>query len=303
MRPFSELRLLVGCILNHPSNRRHRTRALLRLVWWQIRKKLTKVPAVVRVGANRRFKAVCDSAFSSMVVYTVLPEWDEMRFLLRILRPSDGFLDIGANVGFYTVLASTIVTDGPLLAFEANPRNLGVLRDQIELNKLARAEVFGVALGKATGEVRFLDSCREMGTIARADAPQATLITVPCARLDDCLEGRDLPAYVVAKMDVEGCENLVLEGATATLRGGRVAVWLFELNQAALRDHDGSAEMLFDIFVRNGYSLAYWDEELQRLGRRGDDGDMGRENYVACLDFDALKLRIQTSAPLPPVWG
>ena len=185
MHSLSELRWLVGCVVDHPSNRGHRARAFCRFVWWQLRKRMTNAAAFVRVGQTRRFKVVCDSAFSSMVVYNGLPEWDEMRFLLRILRPTDGFIDIGANVGFYTVLASTIIADGPLLAFEANPRNLDVLRDQVALNKLAKAEIFGTALGNATGELSFMDSGRETGSSASGNAPQARLITVPSKRQMD----------------------------------------------------------------------------------------------------------------------
>ena len=289
--PFSELRWLLGCVLNHPGNRHHRVRAFFRFAWWQLRKRLIKRPAIVRVGKTRRFKAVCDSPFSSMVVYNGLSEWDEMNFLLRILRPSDGFMDIGANVGFYTVLASTIVT-GPLLAFEANPRNLEVLRDQVKLNQLANAEVFGTALGNSTGELSFFDSGRETGSIASGEDARGKLITVPCSRLDDCLAGRGLPEFVVAKMDVEGCENLILEGASATLESGRVAVWLFEVNDGALRKHGGSAEKLFATFSGHGCSIHYWDEEARRLGKKGDEHDSQRENYLACRDIAMVGRRI-----------
>ena len=288
---FSELRWLLGCVLRHPGNRHRRVRAVLRFVWWQFHKRLIKRPAIVRVGKARHFKAVCDSPFSSMVVYNGLPEWDEMNFLLRILRPSDGFLDIGANVGFYTVLASTIV-EGPLLAFEANPRNLEVLREQVTLNHLANAQVFGTALGNITGELSFFDSGRETGSIASEKDAGARLITVPCSRLDDCLAGCSLPECVVAKMDVEGCESLILEGAVGVLSSGRIAVWLFELNEAALRKHGGSGEKLLAAFSENGYSIHYWDEERRRFGKMGDECDSDRENYVACRDVAAIERRL-----------
>lgn len=228
-------------------------------------------------------------------MYSGLSEWDEMKFLLRTLRPSDGFIDIGANVGFYTVLASTIVTEGPLLAFEANPRNLGMLRDQVKLNQLANAEVFGTALGNTTGQLSFFDSGREGGSIACETDPDAMLITVPCARLDDCLKSNALPEWTVAKMDVEGCESLVIEGASEVIRTRRIAVWLFELNDPALRKHASSADTLLDQFSQHGYSIHYWDEEKQRFGKKGDEGDRNRENYLACLDATEVGARLTAS--------
>jgi hypothetical protein len=67
-----------------------------------------------------------DSKFSSLVFYTKLPDWDEMNFLLRVLRPGDGFVDIGANVGFYTLLASARCSSDCIWAAEALPRNIEV---------------------------------------------------------------------------------------------------------------------------------------------------------------------------------
>lgn len=207
----------MGCVLNHPANRHRRIRAMLRFVWWQFRKRLSKRPAIIRVGANRKFLVLCDSRFSSMVVYDGLPEWDEMKFVLRVLRASDGFIDIGANVGFYTVLAATILTDGPLFAFDANPRNHEVLRDQVKLNALSNAEVFGTALGNATGELSFFDSGRETGSIATEGDAGGKLVTVPCSRLDDCLADRSLPPYV--RGGENGCGGLRSAGAGGGHRG------------------------------------------------------------------------------------
>lgn len=289
---ISELRTLLACVLEHPANQRHRLRALFRFGWWQFRKRLSKSPAIVRVGTNRRFKVVTDSPFSSVVVYSGLPEWDEMRFLQRVLRPTDGFIDIGANVGFYTVLASTIVTQGPLLAFEANPRNLDVLRDQVKLNELTNATVFATALGNSTGELSFFNSGRDGGSIACESDPSSSRITVPCSRLDDCLAGKRLPETVVAKMDVEGCEVLVLEGAVEAMASGRIAAWVFELNDLALRKHGASGDDLLRIFSKHGYAIHYWDEERQRLGKKGDDGDVNRANYLACRDLGLIERRI-----------
>ena len=294
---LSEFRWLLGCILKHPSNRGHRFSAFCRFAWWQIRKRLFKRPVIIRVGETRRFKVVCDSPFSSTVIYNALPDWDEMNFLLRFLRPSDGFIDIGANVGFYTVLASTIVNQGPLLAFEANPRNAEVLRDQVELNSLENAEVFCTALGNSAGEISFIDSGRETGSIAEGGASAGKLITVPCARLDDCLDKRALPDCVVAKMDVEGCEALVLEGARKVMENGRITIWLFELNNVALHEHGNSAESLLQMFSQYGYSIAYWDEDQQRIGRRGDKSDTGRANYLACRDIGSIERRVLAAPP------
>ena len=290
---IKELVWLLGHVLRHPDNRRHRWRATLRFFHWQLHKRLRKTPITVRVGTNRSFKVVCDSSFSSLVVYNRLPDWDEMNFLLRLLRPADGFIDIGANVGFYTVLASTVVTVGPILTIEANPKNVLILREQIQLNDLQNTTVMDFALGNVAGEVAFSDSSRETGSLASGDEADGCVIKVPCKTLDAVLGSLALPDCTIAKMDVEGCEEMILQGGTKTLVQKRIGVWLFELADTGLKRHHSSAEQLVKIFNDHGYSVHYWDEESRRLGKRGDETDTDRANYIACLDAERIVQRLR----------
>lgn len=287
-----ELVWLLGHVLQHPDNRQHRLRATLRFFHWQLHKRLRKTPITVRVGMNRWFKVICDSNFSSLVVYNRLPDWDEMNFLMRLLRPEDGFIDIGANVGFYTVLASTVVTAGPILSVEANPKNVPILREQVQLNGLQNATVMDFALGNVDGEVAFSDSSRETGSLASVSEADGRLIKVPCKTLDAVLGNLALPDWTIAKMDVEGCEEMILQGGTETLAQKRVCIWLFELADAGLQRHDSSADRLVEFFQQHGYSIHYWDEEARRFGQRGDSGDVERANYLACAKPDAVRKRL-----------
>ena len=290
---INELIWLLGHVLRHPNNRRQRLRAVRRFFRWQLHKRLRKTPITVRVGTNRSFKVVCDSSFSSLVVYNRLPDWDEMNFLLRLLHPSDGFIDIGANVGFYTVLASTVVTDGPILSVEANPKNVLILREQVQLNGLQNATVMDFALGNVAGEVAFSDSSRETGSLATGSEADSCVIKVPCKTLDAVLGSLTLPEWTIAKMDVEGCEEMILRGGTDTLAQKRVGVWLFELADSGLKRHHSSAEQLVRLFNDHGYSIHYWDEEARRFGKRGDEADTDRANYIACVDAEQIVERLR----------
>ena len=283
MTRIREFRTLLHHILIHPNNRNGKFAAIFRLMKWQLLKNVSKKGVIVPVGTNRLFKVVCDSKFSSLVIYNRLPDWDEMNFLLRFLRHGDAFIDIGANVGFYTVLASTVISEQPLIAIEANPRNVTILREQVALNKLSNVRVFETALGNTNGELIFEDISRETGSLAPRSDFSGPQIRVSCSLLDDVLASLNIAAPVlVAKMDTEGCEGMILEGAEKTLRAGTVGIWLFELADVSLRRHGSSAEELVSMFEKHGYSILYWDEEHRRLGRRGDEYDSGRANYLAC---------------------
>lgn len=279
MSRFEQALGLWRYVCRHPANRNDELAATGRLLRWQAQKHLLHRSMVVEVGDGRRFKIVPDSKFSSLVYYTCLPDWDEMNFLLRVLRPEDGFIDIGANVGFYTVLASRRLPPKSLWAIEANPANVAVIKEQIELNGLAEATVFGCALGAQTGRLQFCSGARETGAVV-AESGTGT-IEVECRRLDDLLPFAILPVDTIAKIDVEGYEVEVLYGARDLLASGRIGSWLFELSADNLRAQGRTVAEFLDAFRATGYDFYRWDEEGRELSPVDPVGGFS-QNYIAC---------------------
>ncbi|MCI0539114.1 MAG: FkbM family methyltransferase [Verrucomicrobiales bacterium] len=136
-------------------------------------------------------------------------ELRKQRRLSAEISPGQVVYDIGANVGFYTMLAAVRVgRTGRVFAFEPAPANLELLGRHIALNRLEQARVFPCALGAATGTSSFETSNNSFeGRLA----PTGTL-TVGVETLDHLLAGGEIaPAHVV-KVDVEGAEFDVLRG-------------------------------------------------------------------------------------------
>jgi FkbM family methyltransferase len=290
MSRVKEAFALLGHVCRHPRNRSWPLRGIVRFFAWQAWKKLVGRPVTVKVGDHRKFLAVPDSHFSSEVIYTGLPEWDEMNFLLRYLRPDDRFLDLGANVGFYTVLASTVIERGEIIAVEASPRNVEILQRQVAINALANVRVIASAVGKIDGTVRFATAQREMGSIVEDDA--AGTVELPCRTLDTLL-APELAAgasIALAKMDVEGCEMLILEGAPLVLERGLVRAWIFEVGDEALRVHGYSADELLETFRGTGYALFFWDETKREL--HPFTGGPCPSNLIASLDAANMNQRL-----------
>lgn len=285
---------LLRQIVDHPNNRKAPLRAIARFIGWQFWKRFVRRPVIVRVGTNRRFLAVPDSPFSSLVIYTRLPEWDEMNFALRYLRADDRFLDLGANVGFYTVLGSSVITRGEIITVEPNPRNIAVLQQQLELNALETTRIVQSAIGDIDGTIHFDDATREMGSIIVGDSGQTKTRDLPCVRLDTLLSRMLEPDERIdlAKMDVEGCEMLILRGATETLQKRRIRTWLFEVSDPALKDHGSSAAELLGTFAAAGYSLFRWDESTRTLHPVADYVTLSSANLIACADAPFLHHRL-----------
>ena len=149
-------------------------------------------------------------------------EREQTALFERLLRPGHTVLDVGANVGYYTLLASVLVGDaGRVHAFEPEPRNAGFLRRHAAINRRGNVRVEQAAVSDRAGTARF-DFGSGSGTGHLADAGALEVRTL---RLDDyCAEHGLAPDAL--KIDVEGAEVSVLEGARQTLERHRPVLFL-----------------------------------------------------------------------------
>ena len=133
----------------------------------------------------------------------------------RTLKPGDTVFDVGAHAGYYTLLASRLVgPEGHVFAFEPNPRNLACLRRHVRLNRCDNVTVVEAAVARHTGAMRF-DTSRGSGRGRLCADGAAEVATVS---LDQFAEERGIVPSLI-KIDVEGSEVEVLEGARRLLAG------------------------------------------------------------------------------------
>jgi FkbM family methyltransferase len=158
-------------------------------------------------------------------LYVGLHDFAEMGFLLHFLRPGDLFADVGANVGSYSVLAGAAV-GADVIAFEPGEAFPWLVRN-LELNRLTRAQAQRTAVGATNGIVSFTSGEDTMNHID----PRGP-VTVPITTLDATCRER-VPTLI--KIDVEGFEADVLQGAGSVLENTRAVI--MELNDPAARDH------------------------------------------------------------------
>lgn len=149
-------------------------------------------------------------------------EPEQTRLFEEHVRPGDTVLDVGAHVGYYTVLSAVLAGErGAVWAFEPNPANARFLRRHAEINGLRQVRVTQAAVADANGTARF-GFGRGSGTGHLAADGEVEVRTV---RLDDfCAEHGIAPAAV--KIDVEGAEGAVLEGARGVLARHRPVLFL-----------------------------------------------------------------------------
>jgi FkbM family methyltransferase len=212
-----------------------------------------------------------------------------MAFVLHALREDDLFVDVGANVGTYTMLAAG-VTGCRCVAIEPAGRSYEQLIDNLRLNQVQhRVDAHRVAAGRERGNVRITQDRDSMNHIIHADkgAAGSSAAVVAVRTLDDILA--DLSPTII-KIDVEGYEPHVIAGALKTLRRSSLLAVLMETNRDVGSEEDRvSADGQMQAL---GFSRYRYRGELRRLHRVGA-ADLNDANTIYARSEDALLERIR----------
>jgi FkbM family methyltransferase len=239
-------------IARHPLTRGRRSAAIARFVRYQLATRLRGETVMPWFG-GASLVVSRNMAGASGNIYCGLHEFADMGFLLHFLRPDDLFLDIGANVGSYTVLASK-VCGARTIAFEPDPITCArLLRNVAENGIEERVDLVRVALSDREGEIGFsLGDDTTNRVVDDKEAPRRVAGT----RLDTALGGR---RPIAIKMDVEGVELSVLRGAAKTLASPDLQVIETEgvdPEIVALLTAHGFARVHYDPFARDFVAAA-----------------------------------------------
>jgi FkbM family methyltransferase len=182
-------------------------------------------------------------------------ERDEKDSFLEILNTYDTFIDIGANVGFYTCLAAS--RGKHTIAFEPSPRNLSFLYKNLWENKFTSVEVFPLGLAGQCGLGRIYGFGLTSSFISGWNQARGTHFDlVPINTLDAFAAYRFKNRKLLIKMDVEGFELDVLAGAALTLDLNPKPAWLVEIllcNHCIPGGISRHFSEVFEIFWKHGY--------------------------------------------------
>lgn len=180
----------------------------------------------------------------------------ERRFLERFIRPGMRILDVGSNLGLYSILmARRTGPGGSVLCFEPDPVLCGTLRLNQRLNHLANLEVHELAVGSAAAELVLHRSIVNTGDnhLGRADSALfRRSVTVRVVRLDEQMPGL---AVDFIKIDVQGWELEAMQGMTGILRANPQVSVLFEFSQIGRARAGHSGEDLIAFLRAHGFRI------------------------------------------------
>jgi FkbM family methyltransferase len=226
--------------------------------------------------------------------YCGLHEVDEMAFVLHLLQPDEHFLDVGANVGSYSILVGGAAR-ARVTAVEPIPATFMHLQRNVVLNRLDEHLCYCQAgLSDVPGVLRFsvgLDTVNHV-LVEGEDLPGAD---VPVMRLDD-LVGQGVPHLI--KIDVEGHELAVLHGCSRTLRDARPLAVIMETNGNGARC--GVADDALIALMRECGFAPFGYEPFQRLLK---DSVPANRNTVFVRDRGAVEERCRAARKFRLVKG
>ncbi|HEV2394151.1 MAG TPA: FkbM family methyltransferase [Verrucomicrobiae bacterium] len=195
-------------------------------------------------------------------------EWSGLMLLRKILQPGDTFVDVGANLGTWTITAATAMKgSGQVLAIEPNPPIARRLQQNVKLNGVeGHTAVLTAALSNASGQV-WLDPKCEHNLSTITAKPGRACIQVPAYRLSDALEAcgiRGTPTGI--KVDAEGHEPAIIDGLEKEL----TTAWpwlIIEFNTAFLSSNRlGAWEVYSRLTALDYQAFAFTSDRLDPLG-------------------------------------
>ena len=280
--------------------------AWLRAVAWAVR----RLPAG-RYRAMNRFRAgrfaarlpvetggaahVCDlrDVIAREVFFTGRYGPQETALLNALLRPGATFVDVGANWGYFTLLAAHLVgSRGRVIAMEPDPRLFAMLRANVEANRLRQVAPLALAAADRAGTLELAGHDPEGGnwglSSLMGNGHGGERFSVESRTVDEVLDERGAERVELLKMDIEGAEEMALRGMEAGLARGRYRRVLVELHPTL---HPGGRAVgedvgaLFHAAGYRGWSVDHSPEATRRAG------------YARNPDARALVSPLDPSAP------
>jgi len=271
----------------HPLTRDAQLAAWRRFILWQIRSCLHDEVIVPWIG-GQRFALRRGMTGATGNLYLGLHEFMSMGLVLHFLRAGDLFIDAGANVGSYTVLASGIC-GARTLAIEAGAIAGDRLARNVEVNGLEQLVTISlVALGPIDGTAHFTRSLDAMNKVVDTAGPDTVAVA---QRTLDGVVADEQPAAL--KLDVEGYEEEVLRGGSQVI--AKPSLKLIEL--------ETTTPNILALFERHGFERAFYDPFTRILQRTPNalayaDGKWAPSNLFYVRDWEFVQQRIANAKPI-----
>jgi FkbM family methyltransferase len=219
--------------------------------------------AIYRLRNGRRFVAHPGDHLSEFIAISGCWESLESRIIERILEPGDITIDVGANIGYFSVLFSRCVgPQGKVFSFEPGEKTFAKLQTTIDLLGLKNVEPHAMAVADHTGRQYFTMSTDGYDALQSLDDRDWSLggkveVEVPVVTLDEFPSSALLPenSPALVKCDVEGAEMRVLAGGAKLLSSPSPPILMIEMGKDTVAAHGTGVGALLSML--QGYRIYF----------------------------------------------
>ncbi len=284
-------------ITSHPLSQHRKLRALARFLRWQVGSRLVSGPVAVNYVNDSRLLVLPGMKGATGNVYVGLHEFIEMSFLLHLLRKDDLFVDIGANVGSFTVLAASVIK-AKCIAVEPISTTFNHLVDNINLNGVHQnVKSLNIGVARQEGVLRFTSTLDTENHVVLEPTGNVDKVDVVVKRLDDILD-EHMPTLV--KIDVEGYQNEVLAGAGVTLSKDSLLAVIVEVDAGDISAGAAESE-LHNTMTGNGFVPITYSPFMRKVDHYSEK-EFATGNMIYVKGIENIMERVK-SAPNYSVVG
>jgi|CXWL01.1.fsa_nt_gi FkbM family methyltransferase len=263
---LTEVASYIYTVLLKPQPLRFIANALLLLI----------IPKSVKISEGTLLLHPKDPVISGALALGVYEPY-QMKVFRSIVKGGDVVLDIGANIGLYTLIASKhIGVGGSVLSFEPELENFNILSKNIEINTLTNARAVRVAVSDTNGTSMLSISKDNKGNHSLvAEIGSNVKQEVSVVRLDDWLHAEEVRKIDVIKVDIQGAEPQAFIGMKETLRKARAL--FVEYEPSILRSIGHEPEQMLKLLQSCGYELSEIHEGKRKIVPLGDLGQFTQQ--------------------------
>ncbi|HIP69969.1 MAG TPA: FkbM family methyltransferase [Anaerolineae bacterium] len=186
----------------------------------------------------------------------------------KCLRPDDIFIDVGANIGLMSLLAATCIgKEGCVYAFEPEPHTYSLLQNNISMNSIQNILTFNIGLGATQGAQEIYNNQednRGTSSFIKHSSEAVKTAEVPITTLDDFVIENQIRSIRMMKVDVEGWEMEVLQGAQTLLSSPQAPIVCIEYN-TNFPHHEAIYNFLISVNTYQTYILSHANWRVSQL--------------------------------------
>lgn len=265
---------------------------------WKELSEMLQIESVdVFLKSKLKIRLYTDSLLSKFIYFNIF-ENDEIKFTTRFLKKDDVFIDIGSNIGLFSLYASPIVgINGKVICFEPSNITFKRLQENITLNNLQNINAINRAISNTNGQTNLqlasdgYDAWNSLAKPSRGEVLHTEIID--CITFDTFIETcENLQKISLIKIDVEGWEIPVLQGGKDFFMQKNAPTILIEFTDENAKNAGYSCKELYNVLLSYGYTLFSYNANTNELIQEELRSEYPYVNLIASKNIDLVINRL-----------